>query len=119
MRIATTSLRTGLAMTKPGPSRRRGRRSRRPARTRRSGEHCSPSPPALAVGAANGRPPPWLLCTTGPAQGTVLGVAREVLISLCFPAKSANYPAKNTTREGFGSPGQRKTVCPQAFQAER
>ena len=26
-----------------------------------------------------------------------------------FPVKSANYPTKNTTREGFGSPGQRKT----------
>ena len=37
-----------LGMTKPGPSRRRGRRPRRPARTRRSGEHRSPPPPAPA-----------------------------------------------------------------------
>ena len=42
-------------------------------------------------------------------QGTVPCVAREALISPCFLANSANYPAKNITREGFGSPGQRKT----------
>ena len=45
----------------------------------------------------------------GSAAWIVLCVAREALISPCFPEKSANYPAKNTTREGFGSPGQRKT----------
>ena len=42
-------------------------------------------------------------------QGTVLCVAREVPFSPCFPVKSANYPEKNTTRDDFGPPGNRKT----------
>lgn len=43
-------------------------------------------------------------------QGTVLCVACEVLVSPCFPVKSANFPAENTTREGSGPPGKSETV---------
>ena len=42
-------------------------------------------------------------------QGTVPCVAREALITPCFPVKTVNYSAKNRTREGFGPPRQRKT----------
>jgi hypothetical protein len=46
-----------------------------------------------------------LLANTG--YGSVF--PREALVFPFFQAKSANFPTKNNTREGFHSPGNRKT----------